>query len=144
MANGFRTQRRIEFADTDAAGIAHFSSFFRLMEAAEHELLRSVGLSVFLRDDEGAISFPRVRAACDFRAALRFEDVADIDVRIERIGRTSVTYRFAFSRDGEPIATGEIVAVCCRVGQDAPPRAIELPKWIADKLRPFVDAATSE
>ncbi|MEX2185990.1 MAG: thioesterase family protein [Pirellulales bacterium] len=140
MPDAFRTQRRIEFADTDAAGIAHFSRYFCLMEEAEHEFLRSLGLSVLLGDDDGPISFPRVRAACDFRVALRFEDVADIDVQIEKIGRTSVAYRFAFSRGGEPIATGEIVTVCCRVSHDAPLRAIEIPPWIAEKLRPFVVA----
>jgi acyl-CoA thioester hydrolase len=138
MGDVFRTQRRIEFADTDAAGIAHFSTYFRLMEEAEHELLRSVGLSVLTRDEEGAISFPRVRAECDYRSALRFEDVAEIDVRISKIGRSSISYQFAFSRGSEAIASGEIVAVCCRVSHDAPPVAMAIPEWIADKLRRFV------
>jgi acyl-CoA thioester hydrolase len=138
MAEAFRTQRRIEFADTDAAGIAHFSTYFRLMEQAEHELLRSVGLSVLLADDNGPISFPRVHASCDYQAALRFEDIADIDVRIAKIGRSSIAYEFNFSREGNPIATGKIVAVCCRVAHDAPPVAMPIPDWIADKLRPFV------
>ena len=140
MGDVFRTQRRIEFADTDAAGIAHFSTYFRLMEEAEHELLRSVGLSVLLRDEEGAISFPRVRAACDYRAALRFEDVTDIDVSIAKIGRSSIEYQFTFSRAGAAIATGEIVAVCCRVSHDAPPVAMAIPEWIAEQLWRFVVA----
>src|SRR5213078_989612 len=42
----FRTTRRVEFADTDMAGIVHFANFFRYMESAEHEFLRSHGLSV--------------------------------------------------------------------------------------------------
>jgi 4-hydroxybenzoyl-CoA thioesterase/acyl-CoA thioester hydrolase len=137
MAESFRTQRRIEFADTDAAGIAHFSAYFRLMEEAEHELLRSVGLSVLVKDDAGAISFPRVHASCDYQAALRFEDVTDIDVRIAKIGRSSIAYEFAFSREGTAIATGKIVAVCCRVSHDTAPVGMPIPSWIADKLRPF-------
>ncbi|MCG8653286.1 MAG: hypothetical protein MI861_25835, partial [Pirellulales bacterium] len=39
----FSTKRRVEFRDTDAAGIVHFSAFFPMMEAAEHEMLRSLG-----------------------------------------------------------------------------------------------------
>src|SRR5215831_6794970 len=46
MPEPFRTQRRVEFADTDMAGIVHFANFFRYMEAAEVEFLRSRGLSV--------------------------------------------------------------------------------------------------
>ena len=52
MPHTFRTRRFVEFSDTDMAGIAHFSSFFRYMESAEHELVRSVGLSVFHVVDE--------------------------------------------------------------------------------------------
>lgn len=131
----FRTSRRIEFADTDAAGIAHFSTYFLLMEEAEHEFLRHVNLGVLLADDEGPISFPRVRAACDFRQALRFEDVVDIVVTVTRLGRTSVTYQFSMERSGDVVASGEITAVCCRVFHNAPPVAIPIPDWISQPLR---------
>ena len=73
MATKFVTTRRVEFSDTDAAGIMHFAAFFRLMEQAEHELLRSVGLSV--HDVASQISWPRVSAKCDYQSAARFEDL---------------------------------------------------------------------
>lgn len=44
---GFHWRRRVEFSETDMAGIAHFSSFIIYMEQAEHALLRSLGTSVF-------------------------------------------------------------------------------------------------
>jgi acyl-CoA thioester hydrolase len=135
MSLDFQTTRRIEFADTDMAGMAHFSAYFRLMEEAEHEFLRSLGLSVFLSDDAGPISFPRVKATCDYRAALKFEDTVAIAVRVTRVGEKSVTYRFAFTRAGTPVAGGEITAVCCRVSPVGPPIAIPIPAWIAQKLR---------
>ena len=40
MANSFVTSRRVEFRDTDTAGIAHFSVFFVWMEQAEHAVSR--------------------------------------------------------------------------------------------------------
>ena len=33
----FRTTRRVEFRDTDMAGIMHFSAFFTVLESVEHE-----------------------------------------------------------------------------------------------------------
>ena len=42
----FRCRRIVEFRDTDAAGIAHFSAFFFWMESAEHEFLRELGIRV--------------------------------------------------------------------------------------------------
>src|SRR4051794_35643399 len=124
MTTAFVTTRRVEFSDTDAAGIMHFVAFFRMMEQAEHELLRSVGLSVIAKDSSGTISWPRVRATCDFQSAARFEDVLTIEVRIARIGKKSVTYRHRFILEGRDVASGEMTAVCCRLKAGSPPKSI--------------------
>lgn len=134
-----RVSRLVEWADTDAAGIMHFSAYFLFMEEAEHEFLRSRELSVtMMRDDQTTISWPRVSASCDFQGSARFEDQLDIDVSIERLGRKSVTYTFRFSRGGEPIAAGKMTSVCCVIDRHEPPRSIEIPSFFAEKLRPFV------
>lgn len=134
----FRTRRRVEFRDTDAAGIMHFSMFFIYMEQAEHEFLRSVGLSVLEHDEDGALSWPRVSVACDYRQPLRFEDEFDIDVSVSRLGGKSVTYVFRFLRKGQEMAKGQITAVCCEFHSGAPPRSVPIPERITDKLRPFL------
>jgi 4-hydroxybenzoyl-CoA thioesterase/acyl-CoA thioester hydrolase len=118
----FRTQRRVEFRDTDAAGITHFSAFFPMMEAAEHEMLRSLGISVMPRkggpDTPESVTWPRVAASCQYKAAARFEDVLDILISIKKLGNSSVTYQFRFEREGDLIAEGEITTVCCRLNRD--------------------------
>lgn len=136
MAKSYKTTRRVEFRDTDAAGMAHFSVFFVYMEEAEHELLRHLGLSVMLADDKGPISFPRVAARCDYQRAVKFEDVLVIEVAIVRLGKKSVTYEFNFSHDGRPVASGQTTTVCCRFQADGAPKSIAIPSWIAQKLAP--------
>ncbi len=111
----FHTTRRIEFCDTDMAGIVHFSNFFRFMESAEVAFLRSLGLSVALQWEGERIGFPRVSVACDYLKPARFEDLLDVAVRLEKIGAKSLTYAFAFSKHGEDIAHGRMTSVCCRV-----------------------------
>src|SRR5258705_11859497 len=115
MPSVFTTSRRVEFRDTDAAGIAHFSVLFVYLEEAEHAFLRHVGLSVHVRDEDQTISWPRVSAQCDFKSAVEFEDVVEIVVRIERLGGTSVTYAFDVSHAGRPVAQGSMTSVCCRI-----------------------------
>lgn len=137
MSTAFVTTRRVEFSDTDAAGIMHFVAFFRMMEQAEHDLLRSVGLSVVMHDAAGQLSWPRVKATCDFQAAAHFEDVLEIDVRIARLGDRSVTYEHVFRRGDQTLATGQVTAVCCRIHAAAPPKSLPIPEFIAAKLRPF-------
>lgn len=139
----FRTTRRVEFRDTDAAGIMHFSAFFLFMEEAEHEFLRSVGLSVVIDETAGGdvrriLTWPRVHCECDYSFPLKFEETVEIGVSIERLGEKSVSYRFAFERAGKKIATGRMTAVCCRIVGAGHPMSVTIPNEIRAKLAPFV------
>lgn len=139
MPQAFRHRRMVEFVDTDMAGIMHFSAFFRFMEAAEHALIRNLGLSVFgLEDPDGGdavVSFPRVGAKCDYKSPARCEDQLDIDVTVARIGKSSVTYGFTFTCDGEELAVGEMTSVCCRLHDGQKPEPITVPDAVAELLR---------
>jgi 4-hydroxybenzoyl-CoA thioesterase/acyl-CoA thioester hydrolase len=131
-------QRRVEFAETDAAGIVHFASLMIYMEQAEHAFLRAMGLSVFPKPgNEFAGTWPRVRVSCEFFAPARFEDELTILVQIDRIGRSSVTYRMELERSGEAIAKGTMTSVHCRHEED---RLVPhpIPEEIRRRLQPFV------
>jgi acyl-CoA thioester hydrolase len=134
MTHHYKTTRRVEFRDTDAAGMAHFSVFFVWMEQAEHELLRHLGLTVHMADESGTVSFPRVASRCDFQRAVRFEDMLDVEIAIVRLGEKSVTYECTFTRDGIAVANGQTTTVCCRFENDGTPKSIPIPARIAEKL----------
>jgi YbgC/YbaW family acyl-CoA thioester hydrolase len=130
----FRTRRRVEFADTDMVGLVHFANYFRYMEAAEVEMLRSLGLSVARLEAEGGhAGFPRRAASCEYLGPARFDEVLDVEVRVQRLGRTSVTYGFEFTREGRPVARGQITAVCCRVAPESV-EAVEIPPAVRRRL----------
>ncbi|MFT5467178.1 MAG: acyl-CoA thioester hydrolase [Verrucomicrobiales bacterium] len=135
--------RLVEFPDTDAAGIMHFSNFFRFMEVAEHAFYRSLGFSVheFRPDPDGPkIGWPRVHASADFKLPLKFEDEARVELLIERIGRKSISYQFrVLKSDGENeqllAATGKFTVVCVQL--DAPDgrmRGLEIPAGVRAKI----------
>ena len=134
----FTITRRVEFGDTDMAGIVHFANFFRFMESAETAFLRSLGLSVSWRNDAKKLGFPRVSASCDFLAPARFEDELTIAVTVERVGTKSVTYRHDFTNQrGERVAVGRITAVFVRHDTDRIESA-EIPPEIRSKLAEHV------
>ena len=133
MTSGFRCQRRVEFRDTDAAGIAHFSVFFVWMEQAEHAALRHLGMSVMGR--EADFSWPRVSARCDYRAPVFFEEEVEILVRVAKLGGKSVTYEFDFHCGDRDVAKGEITVVCCRLGIQQKLTSIPIPDDVVGKLQ---------
>ena len=130
----FSISRRLQFRDTDAAGIAHFTSFFGYMEEAEHEMLRSIGIQVMTDDPGGTISWPRVSAKCDFRAPLRFDEEFVIEVCVAELSQKSVKYGFRFVRGETLLAEGQTIAACCRVATGVKPQPIEIPDAMAQKL----------
>lgn len=139
MAEVFRTTRRVEFRETDAAGIAHFSSFLCYMEQAEHDLLRTLDWSVMIpHEDTGYLSWPRVHVECDFQGTVQFEDILDIAVDIVRLGARSVTYRFQFTCKGRQIASGKTIAVCCHVRTDRSLESIDVPEPLRTRFERYV------
>jgi 4-hydroxybenzoyl-CoA thioesterase/acyl-CoA thioester hydrolase len=138
MNQDFSIQRRVEFRDTDAAGIVHFSNFFVYMEQAEHAFLRSLGLGVVQSLDGQHYSWPRVNCSCNFRNSIRFEDLITIKLTVQRIGNSSVTYQHRFYRDDLLIAEGLMTTVCCVFETGKPPKSVSIPLIFVQALKPFV------
>jgi acyl-CoA thioester hydrolase len=130
----FRSRRRVEFSDTDMAGMMHFANFFRFMESAECEFWRSLGLSVAWQTGGERLGFPRVSASCDYLKPARFEDVLDVAVTVQSVGTKSVTFGFEFTRSGEVLARGKVSVVCCRARPDRPLESVPIPDEIRAKL----------
>ena len=137
----FRVQRRVEFCDTDMAGIVHFANFFRYMEFAEVSFLRSLGLNVKMEADGQKLGFPRVSATCDYVMPARFEDVLDINLKVERLGEKSVTYAMEFQRGADLIARGKVTSVCCLVHEENRLEAISIPAVYRGPVEAFAKAA---
>jgi 4-hydroxybenzoyl-CoA thioesterase/acyl-CoA thioester hydrolase len=136
----FHSQRRVEFRDTDAAGIMHFSNFFTYMEQVEHEFLRSLGLSVMAPQPDGTkLSWPRVAAECQYRAPLRFEQVFDVRLQIRKLGRSSVVFCFEFRLQDQLCAQGTLTTVHCRIGGDEH-RPEEIPASLRERMRPYLES----
>ena len=129
MPSEYRFRRRVQFYETDAAGIVHFSWFFRYMEEAEHALWREVGISIAPPGAE--IGWPRVAASFDFHSALRFEQEFDVWLRVAGMTKKTIRYTCLLTRDEMKIATGSLTVACVRHRPNEAMRAIEIPPEIA-------------
>jgi YbgC/YbaW family acyl-CoA thioester hydrolase len=141
VAYEFKTKRQVEFSDTDMAGIMHFSRFFTFMEATEHAFYRSLGMSVDMEktDKSLGVGWPRVKAECEYKKPLRFEEIVDIHLIVREIRNRSVRYEFIFSKpDGSQIvevARGRLTVVCVsKDKQNNQMKAVTIPPEIRNKL----------
>ena len=139
MPYEFQITRRVEFSETDLAGIMHFSNFFRFMESAEHAFWRSLGFSVTGSRNGVELCLPRVHAECDYMAPLRFEDEVLVRLLVEQKGRRSLTYQFRFSRlngsHPQEVARGRLTVASVERQANGAFKAVPLPEAIADKIQ---------
>lgn len=102
---------RVEWIDTDAAGIYHNSTVVRFVEAAEAEFMRVRGVDGYFP------SAPRVRYEVNFLSPLFFGQTSTTTVHLVRIGTSSMTWQFEVWGDeyeGRPrtlAANGKYVTV---------------------------------
>ena len=132
MPSEFTITRRVEFGETDAAGIVHYSNFFRFMEACEHAFFRSLGTSIV--DKSSGIGWPRVHASCDYRKPLYFEDEFTIALRVTGKTSKSLSYEFVFEKGDIEIARGDLTVCCVRRDVTGEMKATDIPVDIADKI----------
>ena len=134
MAYEFKAQRRVEFSDTDMAGIMHYANFFRFMETAENGFYRSLGFSVVMKETDPRLGWPRVHASFDFHRALRFEDEFEIRIRIVAIDEGTISYSCVLSRGETRIATGRFTIACASRQPNQPMRRTAIPPEIRARL----------
>jgi acyl-CoA thioester hydrolase len=115
---------RVAWVDTDAGGRIHFTAAFRWAEAAETSLMRRLGMLEEWGD------YPRRHVEAEYLKVLRFEDEFELRLRVDAVGRTSVTYGWEILRGGEVCIRGNHTVV--RVDRGG--RAEALPESLRAQL----------
>ncbi len=138
MPYEFKVVRRVEFSETDMAGIVHYSNFFRYMETAEHAFFRSLGFSIVTTQVSPHVGWPRVHASCDYKQPLRFEDEVEIHLLVCEKRSKSISYLFKFRKlngnhPGE-IARGKLTVVCVTRDEHGKMGAANIPSEIASQI----------
>lgn len=99
--------RRLEWAETDAAGHHHFTVVMRWIEEAEHELYRALGVGAQMID-----RVPRVHLEVDYSARIFYGEQVIVTVGVAKVGRSSCTFEFTVDRaDGGRAASGNYTVV---------------------------------
>lgn len=112
----FRTRIPIRFGDEDHAGIVYFPRFFHFFHCAFEDFFNEQGHSYQKVLDEDGAGWPAVHIETDFKRPLRFGDVLEVEVTVERLGDKSATFRYRGLKAGAEaegeVATARITVAC--------------------------------
>ncbi len=107
----FRTRARVRLSETDAFGVVYYANYFVYFDVARQDLLRRARLLEFLHRRQ--LSFVAASARCEYHASARLNDLLNLEVKVDRLGDSSVIYDHVISRarDSTKLATGRVVDV---------------------------------
>jgi acyl-CoA thioester hydrolase len=127
----FSTAVRVRFADTDAQGIAHNSSFLVWFEVARVEYLRAyAGGYQSLRDS--GIEALVLESFCRYVLPVRFDDELVVHARCVDVRGARFRYEYAITRSDETVAEGWTAHACVDA---ATLRPVRVPQWLVDAIR---------
>jgi acyl-CoA thioester hydrolase len=131
----FSATTRVGFSDTDAQGVVYYGRYMPYFDLARVEYHRHLGM---LREEPHDLQFVMRAMTVDYHAPARFDDPVEVDVRIKRIGTSSVGYEFAAYLAGEALAvTAAQTLVLIDVADRRP---CPVPDWWREKIRAFEGA----
>lgn len=132
MPPAFHWPVRIYYEDTDAGGIVFYANYLKFFERARTEWLRAAGVNQqALAEQDGAI-FVVKNASIDYHAPAKLDDVLNLTLSIEKLGRASVQFVQQAWR-GDVLLASASVKVGCVDAATLRPRS--LPPATADKMR---------
>jgi acyl-CoA thioester hydrolase len=129
----FSATTRVGFSDTDAQGIVYYGRYMPYFDLARVEYHRRLDMLSSEPDDR---QFVMRAMTVEYHAPARFDDQIEVDVRIARIGRSSVTYEFAafLVEDRVLAVTASQAAVLVDMGTHRPS---PIPNWWREKIKAF-------
>jgi 4-hydroxybenzoyl-CoA thioesterase len=122
----FVYERTVRFEEVDAAGIVFFPRFLSYAHEAMEAMFAGLEGGYVRLVTKRRIGLPAVHVSCDFRAPLRFGDLARIETRVARIGNKSVTLHYELSRTADGVSVATVEHVCASTDLDAM-RAVPVP-----------------
>jgi len=136
----FRSKLKIRFGDIDRAGIVYYPRFMHYFHVALEEFFAGeLGIEYHAVVDTHRIGLPTVHLESDFSRPFSYGDNIEVEVRVLKIGRTSVTFGYRVFKEGEvdPRINGHNVTVCLDMDSF---QKMDFPDW----LRQLLEGQVSE
>ena len=134
MSAPFVHELRVRYGECDPQGIVFNANYLAYFDVGITELWRAAVGPWQVMVDRG-VDMVVAEAGARFYAPARFDDVLRLELRIVRLGGTSITTEIDVVRDGERLVQGSLRHVCVDA---ATWRKTDIPGWLREALGPYV------
>lgn len=83
-------QLRVNWGDTDKAGIVYYPNYFKWFDIAGHQFFRSIGLPPAELAEKRQIILPMLDVRCTFEHPLYYDDIITIKTAVAEINNKTI------------------------------------------------------
>ena len=123
----FSHSLRVRWAEVDPQGIVFNGNYLTYADVGITEYFRALRVAYPDALTEGGCDFYAIKTTLEYKAPAHFDQLLDIDIRVARLGRSSLTFEMAIWGGEMLLTTGEIVYV---LALSAPRASAPLPDWL--------------
>ena len=103
---------RVYYEDTDAGGIVYYANYLKYFERARTEWLRHTGIGPQRLAEETGVMFVVKSASIDYHTPAKLDDELRLTLRIEKLGRASISFAQQVLRGEQCLVSGSILIAC--------------------------------
>jgi acyl-CoA thioester hydrolase len=131
---------RVRYAETDAMGIAHHSSYVVWMEAGRTEFMRAFGFT-YRQLEEMGVLLPVLEINVRYRGSASYDDELRITTWTEELTRTRVKLAYRIERVAGNLLLTEAYSLHTFAGRDGRPTMITHHPEAWEQLRKMAPSA---
>jgi|SRR5579884_3444570 len=91
------TELRVRYAETDAMSVVYYANYFVWFEVGRGEWIRQFGLT-YREFEEQGVYLPVVRAACDYKASARYDDLIRLETTVTNLTPVRIAFAYRVTR----------------------------------------------
>lgn len=124
MSKEFSWSVRVYYEDTDAGGVVYYANYFKYMERARTEWLRSLGFAQRKLVDTERLGFVVTHASAQYKKPARLDDLLTVSAKIAAVRGTRIKFDQDIHDDNGALLCAGRVAVACLDMDSFSPRPV--------------------
>lgn len=130
---------RVYYEDTDSGGVVYYANYFKYLERARTELLRTLGFEQRQLATETGLAFAVRSLSAEYLKPAKLDDLLEVVTTVEALGRAQVTFAQSVVRGGETLLTARVRVACLDLARG---KAAAMPPALHQQLARLLPAET--
>lgn len=129
------TKARVRYGETDQMGYLYYGNYALYYEVGRVELIRSLGLTYKILEEEHGILMPVVSMNCRYVRPALYDELLTISTSLRKMPENFITFHHEIRNEAGKLLNGGSVRLCFI--NSVSNKSIPAPEYLTQKLKKY-------